>query len=216
MLDGGGIAMGNMPPVLSVTLLSIPDTAVNGDVVGYATATDPDGDNVTFSFENGDSGNDPSGTFHIDANGVITVANADNIGSQDGTDDSVNGWSFAATVVASDGQPMHDTALPETFMVWKSPYQIISPTNGGTLTTAQEVKFEGTRTKLVQVEVEIKRQALDGSWTGGGASSGVIVGGDTHVDFNFGTRPAGDYKLVYSKKLQSGWKDIETIYFKVV
>ncbi len=202
----GGSGMDNMPPILSVTLLPISDTAVNGDVVGYATATDPDvGDTITFSFDGG-SLNDPSGTFAIDANtGAITIANADNIGSQDENDDSSTGWSFAATVFASDVINV-PTGAGLLFLIIKSPYQVISPTDGGTHSVTADLIFNATRAKGVGVQADIFMKDSMGNWVKpagnqfittkafGATGPGITP---TTVTFTFGKGPVGEYKLVY-------------------
>lgn len=223
VLDGGGSGMDNMPPTLTVEVAPIPDTAVNGDVVGYATATDVDGDTITFSFEGG-SQTDPTGTFTIDGNtGVITIANADNIGSQDETEDSPAGWSFTATIVASDGPASPgDTSATVDLAVMKSPFQIISPTEGETfIATTDDIIFEATRTKGVRVQVEILMKEADGIYrpiTNPNFTAKAEIGGrGTTAVHNFHKGVPGDYLIEYKFKQGNGWTDTgEKVRFTVV
>jgi hypothetical protein len=218
--SGGGIAMGHMPPILSVTRLPIPDTVVNGDVVAYATAIDPDvGDTPTFSFYGG-SLIDPSGTFAIDANtGVITIANAVNIGSQDESDDSPTGWSFPVTVVASDLDPMHDASQLVTLEVNRTEYKINKPADGAKIREDVDVIFDGTRPKNVKVRVVIRQK-------GSGPDYDIeIPNGDKEINPNNTTRAeadfkkleVGEYELTYYKRMGvGGWGEVGKIKFRVV
>ena len=218
---GGGDTLtgGNMPPILTVTLLPIPDTAVNGDVVGYATATDPDvGDTITFSFDGG-SLTDPSGTFEIDANtGVITIRNADNIGSQDENDDSGAGWSFAATVGVSDGVNIPPIFAGITFMIIKSPYQVITPVDGGTIKMTEDLNFKATRVKGMAVKAEILVKDATGAWVKPSQQGAVTtmtfsgVGDKTGVvTNNFKKGTVGEYKLIYTHMVGGKWDNTTAI-----
>lgn len=213
VLDGGS-GMDNMPPALTVNLSPIPDSAVNGDVVGYATATDADGDTITFSFEGGSS-TDPSGTFAIDGNtGVITVANADNIGSQDENDDSPAGWSFTMTIVASDGPASPGDSDATVYLdVMKSPYQILAPTPNQTFRgSTDDVVFQAQRAKGVRVRAQLFRINADGTETLFRTKEFAGSGGTT-VEHNFGKGVQGEYKISFSYRTGGNWEVDEDVFF---
>ncbi len=229
MLTSPG-GMMNVPPQLTgAPLISFNDTVVNGDVVGQAYATDADGDAITFSFGGG-SPTDPSGTFLINGGtGVITVANAANIGSQDGTMGSPTGWSFAATIVASDGPASPtDASQAVSFLVEKSPFTIVSPEpNQVFRAMTDKFVFKGTRAKGVDVKVEILKKNAAGDYvkiTNQNFTAEKIIsgaGGQTKAEFDFGVAEIGEYLVKYKFRQTTfgtnGFTDTgESAYFKMV
>lgn len=205
----GPLPMPNRLPQLTVTIPPIPDTVVNGAVVGNASAIDLDGDMITFSFDGG-SLTDPTGTFAIDPNtGVITVANYLNIGSQDGTYASPQGWSFIATIVASDGITSvgvandNDASESVSFMVDRTQFKIISPRVDPKveLNLLDKLKFEGTRADGVKVKAKIWMKNSAGSWEeikiAGAKAEKIFEGKGTTAKWEVQAQKVGDYKLTY-------------------
>jgi hypothetical protein len=87
----------NEAPILNDQTFTVDPGAVNGTVVGTVQASDPEGDDLTFSITGGNT----NGAFAINSDtGVITVANSAALQSQS---------TFNLTVQASDGS-LADTA----------------------------------------------------------------------------------------------------------
>jgi hypothetical protein len=82
----------NNRPVVDPKTFSLDENAANGTVVGTATATDPDGNTITYSITGGNTGN----AFQIDpVTGVITVSTSSAV-------DFENTPIFNLTVTATD------------------------------------------------------------------------------------------------------------------
>ena len=83
----------NIAPVVANATFSISDKTSNGTGVGTVTATDANGDSISYSIISGNTGN----TFTINsANGLITVATSSNL-------NHTATPSYSLTVQASDG-----------------------------------------------------------------------------------------------------------------
>jgi hypothetical protein len=183
------------------------------------TATDADGDAISFAFSGG-SLTDPFGTFSIDpTTGVITVANADNIGSTDEYCDSasMDGIVFTFDVEVTDTAGNTTTGMG-TVSANSKDYKITKPAEGDQIATTKDVEFEGTRPKNKKVRVVLYRKESDGTYTE--IDSKDILGGDQNkkitVSHNFGKRSEGDYRIKYFKAKSDGtWEEDEGVNFRV-
>ena len=99
------VAPVNDAPVAAGGVFSVDENSAGGTAVGQATATDPDGDPVSFAI----TGGNEDGQFEIDADsGAITVADG-------ATLDFETQSSYTLTVEASDGELM-DEAIVEVLI----------------------------------------------------------------------------------------------------
>ena len=90
--------LANRPPLISDASFSVAEDAAVGRLVGVVTATDPDGDTLTFALTGGNSG----GAFALDsATGELTVA---------GRLDHETRTSYTLTVTATDDWPEPQSA----------------------------------------------------------------------------------------------------------
>ena len=87
-----GVCDINEPPTISGGPFTLPENSANGTVVGSVTASDPDGNPLSFSITAGNTG----GAFTISAAGQITVANSAAL-------DFETNPVFTLTVTAFDG-----------------------------------------------------------------------------------------------------------------
>ena len=86
-------------PTIATQIFSVAENAANGAAVGTVMATDADGDNLTFTIINGNTGS----TFAINASsGAITVA---------GTLDRATTQTYTLTVQVSDGTTSAEAAV---------------------------------------------------------------------------------------------------------
>ncbi len=91
---------GNQPPQITNQSFTLAQDSSNGDAVGTVSATDPEGDSITYSITNGNPNVDGDGTPAFTINpgtGLITVADTDDFGTAN---------SFNLQVTATDnGDP---------------------------------------------------------------------------------------------------------------
>ncbi len=75
---------GNQPPQITNQSFTVAQDSSNGDAVGTVSATDPEGDSITYSITNGNPNVDGDGTSAFTINpgtGLITVADTDDFGT---------------------------------------------------------------------------------------------------------------------------------------
>ncbi|MDJ0582558.1 cadherin domain-containing protein [Crocosphaera sp.] len=75
---------GNQPPQITDQSFTLAQDSSNGDAVGTVSATDPEGDSITYSITNGNPNIDGDGTSAFTINpgtGLITVADTDDFGT---------------------------------------------------------------------------------------------------------------------------------------
>jgi hypothetical protein len=205
----------NSAPVFTSSLSFMIDESIEtGDIVGIVSASDSDGDTVTFAFAGG-SLTDPTGTFAIDPNtGVITVANADNIAR---ADDYPNGLYFTFDVEVTDNIAAPTTETGTVSVNTSTDYFIVRPTEGAQIASTQDVKFEGSRSPCKTVKVILLKKQNDGSYS---EIADIEIGGTEqkagYVKHNFGKLSEGDYKIIYyKKKLNNSLESVGEVEFKV-
>ena len=129
----------NNAPVANDATFTLAENSSNGTTVGTVTATDADGDNLTYSITAGNPNGDQDGTpaFAIDNTGTITVADSDDL------DFETNPNNTLTVTVTDNGTPsLSDTATITVNLSDIEPETNLAPVaDDATFTLAENSNF---------------------------------------------------------------------------